>query len=1037
MKWKKFYFAFATAFLFVSGIMGQQLNVPGNYSSIQEAIDAATEGDTVLVSEGTYYENINFNGKAITVASEFILDGLETHKENTIIDGSQPADLDKASVVTMDSGEDTTSVLTGFTITNGTGSYYMSDVTILRVGCGIFINSHGGKIEHNIIENNTPDLSTHAYDQVAGIGLTAIVSNDHQLIIRDNIIRNNTYSGNLAALGGGMAIKGGPAWVENNTISNNQVVSSGNETHGGAMFYLVSDDDATAINKITIRNNKITHNIISCTQDQGPAHGGAILLRGLYVPADIKVYNNIIAYNTSSKRGGGVAVWACSPIIFNNTIYNNEAPSGNQFYNNFEGTPYLFNNIIWSDDDIAEIAKSDGTVTVEYCIVRGNYEGDSNIDADPLLDPATFKLLEGSPCVGRATDSVEVEGSWYKAPPYDFYYNVRPDPVDKFVDIGAVESSFPKPTPKFYLAENGITIKCEDCVSGDAGEVDGITYTAVDQQDLTQLINEEADLTKVCTSPITDMSRMFFMKTSFNQDIGSWDVSNVTNMYAMFANAISFNQDISVWCVEKIKEEPVGFATNCPLLPEYYPIWGNPCSPTFYLDENGIIIKCENCQPGDKGIVNGIEYEAVDRALLEQRRDEGADLTILCTSLVTDMDSLFYDMEDFNQDISSWDVSNVTDMNHMFLRAYSFNQPIGHWDVSNVKNMCGMFQYTEFNQDIGSWDVSNVTDMVSMFEFALYFNQDIGSWDVSKVTDMNHMFDKAHFFNQPIGSWEVSSVINMSCMFTGGESWAMGSDFNQDISNWDVSNVTDMSEMFYCADSFNQDIGDWDVSNVKDMRRMFAGAYKDGDMPYAVTIFNQDIGSWVVSKVTDMSNMFSWNDSFNQDISQWNVNNVKDMHRMFQSNAVFNQDIGTWDVNNVTNMGEMFDMATSFNQDLSCWCVENIKEEPELFANFCPLLNEFHPIWGTCPECNTNIKAVDKDDLFTVYPNPTTGNINIEFEKNGQYTVELISSTGQVVYIKTFYGNRLQVDLSDQATGLYLIRVCSGQLVWTEKVIKR
>ena len=140
----------------------------------------------------------------------------------------------------------------------------------------------------------------------------------------------------------------------------------------------------------------------------------------------------------------------------------------------------------------------------------------------------------------------------------------------------------------------------------------------------------------------------------------------------------------------------------------------------FYLDENGVTIKCENCQPGDTGTVNGILYEAVDRELLVQRRDEGADLTILCTSLVTEMDSLFFEMEDFNQDIGNWDVSNVTNMSGMFgvdkehlidYGSISFNQDIGSWDVSNVTDMSGMFRGSLFNQDISSWDVSIVTNM--------------------------------------------------------------------------------------------------------------------------------------------------------------------------------------------------------------------------------------------------------------------------------------------------------------------------------------
>ena len=113
------------------------------------AIDAATNEDIVLVADGTYYENINYKGKAITVASHFFIDGDETHIENTIIDGSQPIDPDSASVVYFISGEDTTSVLCGFTITGGTGTYIATynDVS----GGGIILWPSGGKICNNII----------------------------------------------------------------------------------------------------------------------------------------------------------------------------------------------------------------------------------------------------------------------------------------------------------------------------------------------------------------------------------------------------------------------------------------------------------------------------------------------------------------------------------------------------------------------------------------------------------------------------------------------------------------------------------------------------------------------------------------------------------------------------------------------------------------------------------------------------------------------------------------------------------------------
>ncbi len=142
----------------------------------------------------------------------------------------------------------------------------------------------------------------------------------------------------------------------------------------------------------------------------------------------------------------------------------------------------------------------------------------------------------------------------------------------------------------------------------------------------------------------------------------------------------------------------------------------------------------------------------------------------IVTTLVTDMNSMFYQVTSFNQPIGSWDVSNVTNMNGMFYQAIIFNQNIGSWNVSNVNNMGYMFSgASSFNQPIGSWDVSNVTTMNVMFERTTAFNQNIGSWNVGNVTTMAAMFGYANAFNQNIGSWNVSNVTGMNAMFSGAQ----------------------------------------------------------------------------------------------------------------------------------------------------------------------------------------------------------------------------------------------------------------------------
>ncbi len=419
----------------------------------------------------------------------------------------------------------------------------------------------------------------------------------------------------------------------------------------------------------------------------------------------------------------------------------------------------------------------------------------------------------------------------------------------------------------------------------------------------------------------------------------------------------------------------------------------NPAQP-FILDDNGITVKCENCQPGDTGTVNGILYEAVDRSLLEHRRDEGADLSVLCTSLVTDMSMMFHGMTEFDQDISSWDVSNVTSLWGTFWAAVSFDQDIGAWDVSSAVDMSYMFHNAEqFNRYIGDWDVGNVTEMNCMF-----------SGDSLSLDQMT-MEPLYTTFNQDIGNWDVSNVTTMFQMFS------YNSAFNQDISNWDVSNVTDMTLMFQKNEAFNQYIGDWDVSNVKRMADMFVGA----------TSFNQNIGSWHIRSVADMDSMFFMATSFNQDISTWDVSDVEEMDYMFYG-------------------------AASFKKDLSGWCVQNIGSEPEGFATNCPIPAAFYPVWGTCPEMDTTSSDTSSTDTtstlvynlskeqFVLFPNPANSCFTLEFETSIRGVIEIHNLKGQLMDRKPITLRSKIFDTSMYAKGIYFVTVRSDSRVQTEKI---
>ena len=157
--------------------------------------------------------------------------------------------------------------------------------------------------------------------------------------------------------------------------------------------------------------------------------------------------------------------------------------------------------------------------------------------------------------------------------------------------------------------------------------------------------------------------------------------------------------------------------------------------------------------------------EELKKLIIDLMHEHGTeiDLNDIDISKVNDLSYLFcnskygtgndlpkYNTNQFNGDISEWDVSHVTNMECMFFGSY-FNGDISNWDVSNVTNMTNMFSFSEFtgkNGDISEWDVSNVKYMFGIFGNSK-FDGNINKWDVKKTARSKDMFDGSPLEKNP------------------------------------------------------------------------------------------------------------------------------------------------------------------------------------------------------------------------------------------------------------------------------------------------
>ena len=310
--------------------MATTRRVPADRPTIQQAINASADGDTVLVAPGVYVENIDFLGKAITVTSE-------SGPSVTAIDGNR-----LNSVVRFTSGEGPASVLSGFEIRNGSAG------VPIFAGGGIVIASASPTITNNIITNNSSRFDG------GGISLGSSTVAFPSATITNNVITNNS-----ASSGAGIAVSFSSPLIQGNTIENGQSSFSGGgiSLRGAASARIL---DNTIINNFagfsgggidlfsagtpTIQGNVIKGNT-------GFAEGGGISMVNL---SDALIVQNLIIDNTAIN-GGGIS-WLVpqglrGPLLVNNTFAGNDGQQGSGiFADGFDIQTEVINNLIIAKD---------------------------------------------------------------------------------------------------------------------------------------------------------------------------------------------------------------------------------------------------------------------------------------------------------------------------------------------------------------------------------------------------------------------------------------------------------------------------------------------------------------------------------------------------------------------------------------------------------------------------------------------------------------------------------------------------------------
>ena len=407
------------------------INVPDDFETIQGAIDASEDGDTVLVEPGEYVENINFDGKEIAVI------GNPDDPSEVIIDGDS-----SGAVVTFENGENLESVLLGFTIQNGYverngGGIRISESSPSIIGCIIqnnLVGTRGGGISCE--PNSNPVISnciiTTNESGSGGGGIWCGEGSSPR--ISDCDINRNSAGWNGAGIN---------MYIDCDPIITNCLIYANTADHKGGGI-IVSQDCSPVIS-----NCKILYN------ESGDNGGGITIERG----AAPIIRCCLISGNRTLGDGGIIAALEnCSPIIINCTMNMNQFREGSgalfcsaSHLVMLNSIFYYNNGFVMSPSILFDPDSAASSITIAYSDLEDGQEGintndngevhwgEGNINEPPQFvdfDPfEDINLSENSPCVDVGTAFFVWEDDTLLNLSEDEYHSFAPD-------MGAFESEY-------------------------------------------------------------------------------------------------------------------------------------------------------------------------------------------------------------------------------------------------------------------------------------------------------------------------------------------------------------------------------------------------------------------------------------------------------------------------------------------------------------------------------------------------------------------------------------------------------------------